>query len=128
MCLLPLSVYAGQVSQKQAEFLADWAFVLIGVALVAGAWTARYIPTAVDSQIVGGTKAKLFIGLSSGVFSTIGLAQNYPKLTSLDLVFPSYLLAAIGTPVMVYAVSIASDKETYAGLITWFKNRLGIGG
>lgn len=127
-CLLPLSVYGGQQLAGAPAQLGEWALAIVGVALIAGAWTARYIPTAVDAQILGGASAKLFIGLSSGTFATVGLAQQYPKLTTLDLIFPAYLLAAIGTPVMVYAVSIASDSETYTSLIGWLKRRLGIGG
>lgn len=126
--LLPFSVYGGQSVPKQTQFLTDWAFVVVGLALASGAWTARHIPTAVDSQIVGGPKAKLFIGLTSGTFSTIGLSQQYPSLDTLDLIFPSYLLAAIGTPVMVYAISIASDAETYSAIVTWLKRRFGVGG
>lgn len=127
LCLLPASVYASQMAQKQAQFLEDWSLALVAFSLCAGAWTARFIPTSVDNQIVGGTWAKLFIGLSSGTFATVGLSQQYPNLTLFDLIFPAYLLAAIGTPVMVYAISIASDAETYSAFTTWVKRRFGMG-
>lgn len=128
LCLLvsvPVSAWAGQMAARKAAFMDDWGFMLVAVAMLAGAWTARYIPTAVDSQIRSPEVAKLVIGLSFGGCSTVALGQTYPQLGAPNLVFPAYLLAAIGTPVMVYAISIASDAETYRVLCGWVKRRLG---
>ncbi len=126
LMMLPGSAWAGQIAAKKAAVLEDWGFVLVILAMGLGAFTARFIPTAVDAQIQNVDTAKLVIGLSFGGCSTIALAQNYQQLSELELVFPAYLLAAIGTPVMVYAISIASDAETYTALIGWIKRRLGI--
>lgn len=126
LVMVPTSAAAGQVAARKAQFLEDWGFVLVLLAMGFGAWTAKYIPTAVDSQIRSIDSAKIVIGLSFGASSTIALAQQYPQLSELELVFPAYMLAAIGTPVMVYAISIAGDAETYATLKNWLKRRFGI--
>lgn len=129
LCLLlclPVFAWAGQVAAKKAAFMEDWGFTLVLLSMGLGAWTARFIPTAVDGQIRNVDTAKLVIGLSFGGCSTVALGQTYPQLGAPDLVFPAYLLAAIGTPVMVYAVSIASDAETYSALLGWIKRRFGI--
>ncbi len=101
--------------------------VLLFAAIFAGAITAIFIPTKVDAQLHYIKTAKIFIGLTFGLFASLFISSRY-ALDDVQMFLPAYFLASIGTPMMVYAVGIASDKETYDTIVAWLKQKFGMGG
>ena len=122
---LPMAVMAGQPVGSIAS-LNDFGAILLIVAIIAGATTATFIPTAVDSQLKHTITAKVFIGMTFGAFASISASIKY-GLAALELLLPAYFLASIGTPVMVYSIGIAADKDTYLTIYRWIKKRFGFG-
>lgn len=127
--LVPSSVWAAakiSTSERVAQF--EYAgTILLLAAIMAGGITAMFIPTSVDVQIKRVAFAKLFIGVTFGLFASLFVSSHH-RLDDVQMLLPAYFLASIGTPVMVYVVGIASDKDTYATLVTWFKRKFGLGG
>lgn len=93
---LPLAAQASNAALRNSDIVAANALVFVFFAIVFGAITATFIPTAVDKNMRNPTIAKLFIGASFGCFGTIALLQQMPDLMLLSAIFPAYLLAAIG--------------------------------
>lgn len=127
--LVPSSVWAA-AKISTAERVANFEYagtILLLSAIIAGSITAMFIPTNVDGQIKKVAFAKWFIGMTFGLFASLFVSSRY-HLDDVQMLLPGYFLAAIGTPIMVYVVGIASDKDTYATLVTWFKRKFGIGG
>lgn len=100
--------------------------MLLFAAIIAGAITATFIRTDVDVNIKHPTTAKIFIGLTFGLFASLFLSSRY-NLDDFQMLLPAYFLASIGTPVMVYVVGIASDKESYALILEWIRRKFGVG-
>lgn len=127
--LVPSSVWAAakiSTSERVAQF--EYAgTILLLAAIMAGGITAMFIPTNVDGQIKKVAFAKWFIGMTFGLFASLFVSSRC-HLDDVQMLLPGYFLAAIGTPIMVYVVGIASDKDTYATLVTWFKRKFGLGG
>lgn len=126
--LVPSSVWASS-KISTAERIAEFEYVgsiLLLCAIMAGAITAMFIPTNVDSQIKKVAFAKWFIGLTFGLFASLFVSSHY-HLDDVQMLLPAYFLASIGTPVMVYVVGIASDKDTYDMAKAWIKNKFGGG-
>lgn len=126
--LVPCSVLASS-QMSTSERVADFEYagtVLLVTAIIAGAITAMFIPTNVDNQIKKVAFAKWFIGLTFGLFASLFVSSHY-QLDDVQMLLPAYFLASIGTPVMVYLVGIASDKDTYAIATNWLKNKFGGG-
>lgn len=126
LVIVPMSVMAGQPVSSIAA-LGDFGAILLVIAIIAGAITATFIPTAVDAQLKHTIFAKIFIGMAFGAFASISVSIKY-GLADLELLLPAYFLASIGTPVMVYSIGIAADKDTYLTIYRWIKKRFGIGG
>ena len=120
---LPLTVEAARTVDTLNE-INHASSILLFTAVVAGAITAVFIPTNVDDNIKHPVLAKSFIGLSFGLFASLSLSSLY-KLDDFQMVLPAYFLSSIGTPVMVYAVGIASDEESYVLLWAWVQRKLG---
>lgn len=123
---VPMAVMAGQPVGSIAA-LSDFGALLLILAIIAGAITATFIPTAVDTQLKHTLVAKIFIGIAFGAFASISVSIKY-GLGDLELLLPAYFLASIGTPVMVYSIGIAADKDTYLTIYRWIKKRFGFGG
>lgn len=127
--LVPSSVWAA-AKISTAERVADFEYagtILLLSAIVAGAITAIFIPTNVDGQIKKVAFAKWFIGVTFGLFASLFVSSHY-HLDDVQMLLPGYFLAAIGTPIMVYVVGIASDKDTYVIIKAWLQRKFGIGG
>lgn len=122
---VPVAVVAGQPVSTIAS-LNDFGALLLILAIVAGAVTATFVPTAVDAQLKHTIVAKVFIGMAFGSFASIFVSTKY-GLGDLELLLPAYFLAGIGTPVMVYSIGIAADKDTYMTIIRWIKAKFGRG-
>lgn len=126
--LVPSSVWASS-KLSTTERIAEFEYVgtiLLLFAIMAGAITAMFIPTAVDAQVKKVAFAKWFIGLTFGLFASL-FVSSHQHLDDVQMLLPAYFLASIGTPVMVYVVGIASDKDTYALAGNWLKNKFGGG-
>lgn len=125
--VIPSTVYAASRTVDVVTDIKYAGSLLLMFAIFGGAGTAMFIPTAVDEQLRYKVIAKIFIGLSFGTFSAL-FASSYYKLDDIQMLLPAYLLAAIGTPLMVYVVGIAADKDTYVTIMLWLKKRFGMGG
>ena len=124
---LPVTVYAGV---RTVDIIADVQYagtILLALAIGAGGITATFIPTTVDSQFKHPLFAKIFIGVSFGLFASIFISSRY-NLDDSQLFLPAYFLASAGTPMMVYLIGIASDAETYADIGEWIRNKFKRGG
>lgn len=112
LCGLPVTVYAGQRTVdiiSTAEYAGP---VILFFSIIAGGVTATFIPTSIDPQLNHPLIAKIFIGISFGIVASIFISARL-NLDDLQLFLPAYFLASAGTPMMVYAIGIASDAETY---------------
>lgn len=124
---LPVTVYAGG---RTVDIIANVQYagtILLALAIGAGGITATFIPTTVDSQFKYPLFAKMFIGVSFGLFASIFISSRY-NLDDSQLFLPAYFLASAGTPMMVYLIGIASDAETYADIGEWIRNKFKRGG
>ena len=124
---LPVTVYAGV---RTVDIIANVQYagtILLALAIGAGGITATFIPTTVDSQFKHPLFAKIFIGVSFGLFASIFISSRY-NLDDSQLFLPAYFLASAGTPMMVYLIGIASDAETYADIGEWIRNKFKRGG
>ena len=124
---LPVTVYA---SARTVDIIDDIQYagtILLVLAIGAGGITATFIPTTVDSQFKYPMFAKIFIGVSFGLFASIFISSRY-NLDDSQLFLPAYFLASAGTPMMVYLIGIASDAETYADIGEWIRNKFKRGG
>lgn len=122
---VPCAVFASKPVSSISS-LNDFGAILLFVAIIAGSITATFIPTAVDAQLKHTVVAKVFIGSTFGTFASIYVSSRY-GLGDLELLLPAYFLASIGTPVMVYSIGIAADKDTYVTIINWIKRKFGRG-
>lgn len=126
LLIVPTTVYASRTIDE-LHAIHGAVQTLLALAIIAGAVTATFIPTAVDGSLKNHVSAKkAFIGLTFGTFATLYTEARY-GLDDMQMLLPAYLLASIGTPLMVYVVGIASDKDTYATAATWLKKRFGMG-
>lgn len=123
---VPVAVFASKPVSSISS-LSDFGASLLIIAIIAGAVTATFIPTAVDLQLKHTVIAKIFIGIAFGSFSSIFVSTRY-GLGDLELLLPAYFLSSIGTPVMVYSIGIAADKDTYVTIISWIKRKFGKAG
>ena len=124
---LPVTVYAGV---RTVDIIANVQYagtILLALAIGAGGITATFIPTTVDSQFKHPLFAKIFIGVSFGLFASIFISSRY-NLDDSQLFLPAYFLASAGTPMMVYLIGIASDAETYADIGEWIRSKFKRGG
>ena len=124
---LPVTVYAGV---RTGDIIANVQYagtILLALAIGAGGITATFIPTTVDSQFKYPLFAKVFIGVSFGLFASIFISSRC-NLDDSQLFLPAYFLASAGTPMMVYLIGIASDAETYADIGEWIRSKFKRGG
>lgn len=112
---------------KDYQLLEGYGALALLIPIIFGAITATFIKTAVDTSFSNPKLSKFFISLGFGFCATIGLGQYYPNFEILDLMFPAYILATVGTPVMVYILAIVSDTATWQSVVRWLKNRFGVG-
>ena len=124
---LPVTVYAGVRTVDTIDDIQYAGTILLALAIGAGGITATFIPTAVDSQFKYPLFAKMFIGVSFGLFASIFISSRY-NLDDSQLFLPTYFLASAGTPMMVHLIGIASDAETYTGIGEWIRSKFKRGG
>lgn len=124
---LPVTVYAGVRTVDIIDDIQYVGTILLALAISAGGITATFIPTTVDAQIKYPLFAKMFIGVSFGLFASIFISSRY-NLDDSQLFLPAYFLASAGTPMMVYLIGIASDAETYADIGEWIRSKFKRGG
>lgn len=112
---------------QDLDALGDWNYIFVAFAALAGGAVAAMIPTAIDSQMkFSPAKSKMFIGFFFGFFACWAADRHYSQYSALDFVFPAFICAAIGAPVMVYLINIANDPQTWGLIVEWVKARLGI--
>ena len=119
---LPVTVYAGVRTVDIIDDIQYVGTILLALAISAGGITATFIPTTVDAQIKYPLFAKMFIGVSFGLFASIFISSRY-NLDDSQLFLPAYFLASAGTPMMVYLIGIAADAETYADIGEWIRSK-----
>ena len=102
-------------------------FIFVAVCALAGGLVAALIPTAIDNQMkYSPSFSKLVIGFFFGFLLCFSADRHYDNLSALDFLFPAFVAAAIGAPVMVYLINIANDPQTWFAVVNWVKRRFGI--
>lgn len=105
--------YAGVRENNPSQMIQDLGVLLLAFPVFLGTLTGMIIKTEVDNTFTNPRLSKFLIGIGFGVCATVGLAHKYPSLSIYGLFFPSYCLAALGTPVMVYSAAIVSDAQMW---------------
>ena len=88
---LPVTVYAGVRTVDIIDDIQYAGTILLVLAIGAGGITATFIPTAVDSQFKYPLFAKIFIGVSFGLFASIFISSRH-SLDDSQLFLPAYFL------------------------------------
>ena len=88
---LPVTVYAGVRTVDIIDDIQYAGTILLALAIGAGGITATFIPTTVDAQIKYPLFAKMFIGVSFGLFASIFISSRY-NLDDSQLFLPNLLI------------------------------------
>lgn len=129
--LMGCSVQAAQANAQSSGYSlddrGDANYLFVALCAVAGGFVAALVPTAIDSQMrYSPSLSKGIIGFFFGFLLCWTADRHYENLTALDFLFPAFVAAAIGAPVMVYLINIANDPQTWVAVINWVKRRFGI--
>lgn len=87
----------------------------IFVASLVGGISSAFIATAFDANMKHPTTAKIFIGTCLGLFVGAFIFEHF-QLGLFAALLPSYFVATLGAPILVFYLMWISDPQTQAEL------------
>lgn len=110
---LPISTYAGEYFMDKVDSTLNWGLWYILLGAIAGGVASTFIKTEVDNRLSHIKLAKLVIGSFLGFFACVTWVAYYPDTEIMKLALPSFVLGCLGAPIIVFALTWASDPKTF---------------
>ncbi len=98
--------------------------ISIFVAALAGGISSSFVKTSFDDNAKYPVIFKMFVGLFLGGFSGLVALEHF-GLGIFTLLLPSFLIASLGAPIMVFYLLWLSDAETQTEIKEQIKNKIG---
>ena len=112
---MPAAAIAGMQIDKNIEI--DNGFVVKSIALLiaslCGGISSTFVKTTFDSGMSNPSIAKVFIGTCLGTFSGMAALDN-SSFGIFSIALPTFFVASLGAPLMVFYLMWLSDPETQA--------------
>ena len=94
------------------------------VAAFVGGVSSSFVATSFDNGVRYPILFKIFVGTFLGAFSGL-LALDYFALGIFTLILPTFVIATLGAPIMVFYLMWLSDAETQAEIKEKIKDKIG---
>lgn len=98
--------------------------ISIFVAALFGGISSSFVKTSFDDNLKSPIIAKIFAGICLGGFSGL-IALEHFGLGIFTILLPSFIIASLGAPIMVFYLLWLSDAETQAEIKEKIKDKIG---
>ena len=113
LVLLPISVMASAGIADRMDQMLEWSYWYLFIGALCGGISSTFIKTEVDHRLSFMLVAKAFIGTVLGLLSCIPWLAHFPETAIMKLALPSFVLGCLGAPLVVFALTWASDPDTF---------------
>lgn len=98
--------------------------VFIFISALAGGISSSFVKTSFDDNAKHPIAFKIFVGLFLGGFSGL-IALEHFGLGIFTLLLPTFVIASLGAPIMVFYLLWLSDAETQSEIKDKIKQKIG---
>ena len=113
LVLLPISVMASAGIAERMDQMLEWGYWYLFMGALGGGISSTFIKTEVDHRLSFMPVAKCFIGTVLGLLSCMSWLAHFTETAIMKLALPSFVLGCLGAPLVVFALTWASDPDTY---------------
>lgn len=128
--IVPSLVWAGQIVDNkfgQDELISDrFVILMISIFSLAGSIGSTFIKTDADEFLSNPKLSKIFIGFFLGLAVGLGIYKYY-GLSIYLLLAPVFIIASLGSAILVFYMRYLSDPNTKSKLIQKVEQKLGLG-
>lgn len=123
---LPAVTWAGVKIDNVVVIDQDLTVKIISIflAALAGGISSSFVKTSFDENAKYPIVFKIFVGVFLGGFSGLVALEHF-SLGIFTLLLPSFIIASLGAPIMVFYLLWLSDAETQAEIKDKIKDKIG---
>ena len=122
---LPTVTWAGIKIDNAISIDQDLTIKVLSLFLAAfvGGVSSSFVATSFDNGVRYPVLFKIFVGTFLGAFSGL-IALDYFALGIFTLILPTFVMATLGAPIMVFYLMWLSDAETQAEIKEKIKDKI----
>lgn len=123
---LPTVTWAGIKIDNTISIDQDLTIKILSLFFAAfvGGVSSSFVATSFDNGVRYPVLFKIFVGTFLGAFSGL-IALDYFALGIFTVILPTFVIATLGAPIMVFYLMWLSDAETQAEIKEKIKDRIG---
>ena len=123
---LPTVTWAGIKIDNTISIDQDLTIKILSLFLAAfvGGVSSSFVATSFDNGVRYPILFKIFVGTFLGAFSGL-IALDYFALGIFTVILPTFVIATLGAPIMVFYLMWLSDAETQAEIKEKIKDKIG---
>ena len=123
---LPTVTWAGIKIDNTISIDQDLTIKILSLFLAAfvGGVSSSFVATSFDNVVRYPVLFKIFVGTFLGAFSGL-IALDYFALGIFTVILPTFVIATLGAPIMVFYLMWLSDAETQAEIKEKIKDKIG---